>query len=140
MPDLFALLPGDMFRPVGYILALVACIQIMGGHWAALQVVAWAGMIVDHSSRGETISSALGKTFDGEHPCALCNTVKSGQEKEQKDQKQLQLKQNLKLEFPLCPALRIVLPESDAHRHAPSTDMFCVARQAVPLRLPPRSV
>jgi hypothetical protein len=65
------------------LVALIAAVQIMGGHWLALQSVAWIGMIASYS-RGETLATAVEKTFDGEHPCTLCKVVKSGRDEEQK--------------------------------------------------------
>jgi len=54
-------------------LALFAAIQILGGHWMALQSVAWLTMVIDYSKQ-TTLGDALEKTFDGAHPCALCKT------------------------------------------------------------------
>lgn len=51
----------------------------------ALQTAAWAGMVVSYA-RGETLSVAIEKTFDGAHPCTLCNVVKTGQSEEKKQQ------------------------------------------------------
>ena len=59
-----------------------------GGHWAMLQSVAWFGMAIQFSQR-EPLTSAIGKTFSGEHPCQLCKAVSEGvkNEKQQKAQK-----------------------------------------------------
>jgi len=54
-----------------------------GGHWAALQSVAWTRMLavnVRHSS----VVVALEKTFDGRHPCRLCKSIASAKQKEKK--------------------------------------------------------
>lgn len=70
-------------------LALLACIHLLGGHWAALQVVAWGGML--WSNLQETsLTLALTETFDGAHPCDLCDSIVEGREKEG-DQKTINL-------------------------------------------------
>jgi len=45
-----------------------------GGHLAILQGVAWTKMVRDFS-RTESISKAIEKTLDGQHPCHLCKTI-----------------------------------------------------------------
>jgi hypothetical protein len=50
---------------------------LVGGHWGVLQVVAWSGMLIQYS-RDASFSEAWEKTFDGEHPCALCKAVDRG--------------------------------------------------------------
>lgn len=62
-------------------LLLVACLHLIGGHWLALQTVAWVGMFVDNQ-RTQTITEALENTFDGQHPCDLCVVVEKGQQDE----------------------------------------------------------
>jgi hypothetical protein len=74
-----------LFTRLAKLLVFLAAVQILGGHWLALQSVAWVGMIADFA-RGETLVVAIEKTFDGEHPCALCKVVKSGREDEQRKQ------------------------------------------------------
>ena len=65
-------------RPVHFRLSrlfvLLAAIQILGGHWLALQSVAWLGMLADYS-RGATLITAIEKTFDGEHPCSVADLI-----------------------------------------------------------------
>ncbi len=69
-------------------LVLVLC---LGLHWALLQSVAWVGMIVAYS-QDASISEAVTKTFDGNHPCPLCKAIKSARA----DERQNEAKQNLK--------------------------------------------
>jgi hypothetical protein len=54
-----------------------------GGHWAILQTGAWMGMIVAYSRDGD-VSTAISRTFDGKHPCALCSAVQDGRKQEEK--------------------------------------------------------
>jgi hypothetical protein len=64
-------------------LAICAALMLIGGHWAALQVVAWTGMLWTYSSKGSLVS-AVEKTFDGQHPCGLCKTISKGRSDEEK--------------------------------------------------------
>lgn len=66
------------------LLALLAAVQILGGHWMALQSVAWVGMVIDYSQQAP-LSVAIEKTFDGAHPCGLCEKVTQGRQDEQKN-------------------------------------------------------
>jgi hypothetical protein len=47
---------------------------IMGGQWLMLQSVAWVNMVRDYS-QNQSLSQALKKTFDGNHPCPLCRYI-----------------------------------------------------------------
>jgi hypothetical protein len=51
-----------------------------------LQTIAWGTMLSDFS-RTSSLEEAAKKTFDGEHPCALCKVVE--QSKQQEDKKPL---------------------------------------------------
>ncbi|NLT70610.1 MAG: hypothetical protein GXX91_07930 [Verrucomicrobiaceae bacterium] len=62
-------------------LALIACLHLVGGHWLALNTVAWVGMFVENQRDGSLVE-ALEKTFDGQHPCALCHAIEKGQQDE----------------------------------------------------------
>jgi len=59
--------------------------------WTLLQSVAWVSMIVRYSQR-DSISAAISKTFDGKHPCALCQIVSEGKKSEQKEQRQISIR------------------------------------------------
>lgn len=72
-----------LFPRITRFLVLIAAVQILGGHWAVLQSVAWAKMLVEYA-QSDSIRNAISKTFDGEHPCSLCHTVKDGRQQEEK--------------------------------------------------------
>ena len=55
----------------------------MGGHLALLQTFAWGKMMVDFSA-SSSLTEAVGKTFDGAHPCKLCKVVKKTKGEEEK--------------------------------------------------------
>lgn len=55
---------------------------VAGGHWGALQAVAWAGMVWNYSQADGSLLSGVKKTFGGEHPCTMCTSIKTAKEKE----------------------------------------------------------
>lgn len=71
----------------------------LGLHWAVLQPVAWASMLITYA-REATIAETLVKTFDGKHPCSLCLIIKKGRA-DQKKQEQQGAKPASKLDFGL---------------------------------------
>ena len=62
---------------------MVALASSIGLHWAFFQSLAWVGMLVSYSQEA-TITEALVKTFDGKHPCALCQEIVKGKQSEKK--------------------------------------------------------
>ena len=70
-------------RFVGYAVAAVAVFFLAGGHWGSLQTVAWAGMLWNYTQADGSLLSGVKKTFDGEHPCTMCTSIKTAKEKEQ---------------------------------------------------------
>ncbi len=82
----------------------------MGGHWALFQTIAWGYMLVDFSSQS-WISEAVEKTFDGEHPCALCKVVRKSKGEEEK--KPL-LKSEMKMEVILPAPVKVPFPRRTA--------------------------
>lgn len=68
----------------GKLLLAVTLITAIGGHWALLQSVAWVGMFANNARQG-SLTEALEKTFDGNHPCGLCKVVAAGKKAEQKE-------------------------------------------------------
>jgi hypothetical protein len=72
-----------MFHRLARLLVLLAAVQVLGGHWAVLQSVAWTGMLLKYSQQ-ETMSVALEKTFSGTNPCTLCHLVRTGKQSEEK--------------------------------------------------------
>jgi hypothetical protein len=62
-----------MPRPTRILTWLMLAV-LVGGHWGMLQVVAWTGMLIDYS-QDNPFATAVGMTFDGDHPCAICKQV-----------------------------------------------------------------
>jgi hypothetical protein len=75
-------------RKMGSAACLLAVLATLGGHWVALQSLAWVRMIVQYSQQG-SFTSALAKTFDGRHPCNLCVTIQQGRQQEQQEHQEL---------------------------------------------------
>ena len=83
MPGRGTLSTTRLFHRIARFLVLIAAVQILGGHWAVLQSVAWAKMLVEYAQQ-DPLRVAIVKTFDGEHPCSICHTVSDGRKKEEK--------------------------------------------------------
>lgn len=45
--------------------------------------MAWAGMLWNYTQADGSLFSGVKKTFDGEHPCTMCDSIKTAKEKEQ---------------------------------------------------------
>lgn len=68
--------PRFFIRTMRVLLVVGMCCSV-GLHWAALQTVAWTGMFIGFAQKAP-LAEAVKKTFDGEHPCALCKLVAEG--------------------------------------------------------------
>ena len=69
-------------RFLGHAVAAAAMFFVAGGHWGALQTVAWAGMLWNYTQADGSLLSGVKKTFDGEHPCTMCDSIKTAKDKE----------------------------------------------------------
>jgi len=72
-----------MVRLLGYPLVALALFAMAGGHWAVLQTVAWAGMVVEYSQKAG-LHQGVAETFDGEHPCPMCRHIAKSRTQEEK--------------------------------------------------------
>lgn len=108
----------------------------MGGHLALLQTIAWGNMLVEFSSKS-SLSEAVDKTFDGEHPCPLCEVVKKS--KSEEDKKPL-LKSEVKWEVALPVPVEIPQPTSSELEFLVTEyhGALVVVHLSVPMQ-PPRS-
>lgn len=121
---------------MGLVCWLVASI---GLHLALLQSVAWSLMFAGFMRSGDSIPAALGKTFDGQHPCRLCVWVRSKASDSAKDSSPSHAAPNL-------PKLELVTP-ADAlawaapalpHTTIAAAPMFWAPRPHAPPVPPPR--
>ncbi len=107
----------------------------LGGHWLALQSLAWTTMLVENAHH-TSLTEAVAKTFDGAHPCALCHAVAAGKKSEKKSET-LPLVAKIDL---LCP-LRLQLWQPPATPCAyPAPLVVVAARAQAPPAPPPRFV
>ena len=70
-----------MNRLFKILLAWLACLQLCGGPLGLLQGVAWAKMLVSYSQQ-DGVVEGVKKTFDGDHPCAMCRAIASAKANE----------------------------------------------------------
>jgi hypothetical protein len=71
-----------LFKVTGFAACLAAMVVMLGGHWLALQSVAWGCMIADFARQGP-LDAAISKTFSGKYPCSLCLKVRKGWHEDQ---------------------------------------------------------
>ena len=125
----------DVLKRLSKWAVVLALVFVVGGHWAVLQSVAWVGMTVNFS-RTHTLDVAIVKTFDGQHPCNLCNFVAEGKKSERTQELQ---KPVTKLDF--ISAIDFVLSGPPVHAielagYLGST----IFRSQTPPSPPPRAV
>jgi hypothetical protein len=98
----------DVLRRVGNVLVLLAFLMAIGAHWFVLQSVAWTTMLADNL-RSASFQQAVQRTFDGKHPCSLCEQISKSKQSEKKSE--FQLEPN-KFEFSYAPcAFIFVAPQ-----------------------------
>jgi len=73
-----------VFSRLGRGFLIIALSLSIGAHWAALQSVAWASMLIEYSQHA-SVAKAITQTFDGQHPCTLCKQILAGQRAPKKD-------------------------------------------------------
>lgn len=95
----------------GQIIAAVALFFIIGGHWGVLQTVAWANMIWTYSTQDGSVLAGAKKTFDGEHPCNMCDSIKEAKKQEKKSPEILSATKKIEL-FALNDANLLPVPVS----------------------------
>ena len=117
----------------GKFLMVLTLIVAIGGHWAFLQSVAWVGMLANNV-RQCSLTEAIEKTFDGQHPCPLCKVIANGKKAEQK---QTLVKIETKLDFWLEPSGPLLVAPLLAGNPCAYTEMF-QSRFDSPPTPPPR--
>lgn len=122
-------------RVVIRIAIVLLLVLSLGLHWAFLQTVAWTGMLVTYAQQG-TLTEAVSKTFDGEHPCKMCQFVEQGRAQE-RQQDQQAAKPGLKLEPSLVWREAVVLP-AVPHGWVTGDDAFSPTRSDQPPKPRPR--
>jgi hypothetical protein len=72
----------NLKRPFQLLIAFLGCLHLCGGPAGLLQGIAWVKMSVEYSAQ-DGVVVGLKKTFDGEHPCAMCRVVAQAKQAEQ---------------------------------------------------------
>jgi hypothetical protein len=128
LPEYFVSLSAFNRAVVAMVLALSIGVQ-----WPLLQSIAWLNMLVTFSAQ-DGIQTAVVKTFDGKHPCKLCNFVSEGKQAEKKkDATQQSLK---KFDLLLVTAADLSFPREPFFPHS-DFQPECRIRPHAPLSPPP---
>lgn len=100
-----------------------------GGHWLVLQSIAWTTMVAAYSSSTE-FGEAVAQTFDGAHPCELCEVVRKGKEGEKK---------NDPLSFEIKIQVSYLHPTREVRLFPPASCLYLVLKResAIQWRLEP---
>jgi hypothetical protein len=64
-----------------FLIALMGCLHLCGGHYGILQGIAWTRMLVSYSAEEGLLEGAR-QTFDGNHPCGLCLAIAEAKKQE----------------------------------------------------------
>jgi hypothetical protein len=112
---------------------VAALVFTLGGHWAVLQMVAWAGMAANFSQT-DSLPVAISKTFDGKNPCKLCKLVSAGKKAEKKSEAKFDAK---KLDSFFAANLGFYFPPL---KQSPASFVHALrSHLEVPLSPPPKS-
>jgi hypothetical protein len=115
-----------------FILVLALACSI-GLHWVFFQSLAWTSMLADNLRR-DSLAQAVTHTFDGRHPCAICNAIAAGKKSEKKSEYAPFFKS---LEFP--PAAQDFVLTVPARFAPPAcADIFAETLSESPPTPPPR--
>ena len=124
-----------MLLRLGKVLVVFALVATISAHWALLQTVAWTTMLAGnlHSC---SLHDAMTRTFDGDHPCALCKTIAAAKKSQQKDQ--ITFEQQ-KLDFPPVNVSLVLIAPSRLDLF-PRKDLSAESIPQKPPTPPPRSL
>lgn len=125
-----------MRRKISLITTLIAWLFATGSHWDFVQAFAWGRMFIANED-AMTFSRALEATFDGEHPCQICQMVSQAKQKEQSSQ--LITKFPQKIVFIYQPSSRFVLMAPTFLFRAEVKNEMTSADLAAPPSPPPRA-
>ena len=103
------IMSGFVLARLSKLLIALALAASIGLHWAALQVVAWTGMVISYSQDAPLVE-AVSKTFDGRHPCSVCKQIAKARRAERTGEYKFEVS---KLEFPrVCEEFTLCPPAS----------------------------
>jgi hypothetical protein len=94
---------------IGKLFLVFALIAMLGAHWAFLQTIAWTTMLANNL-RTQSLTESVSRTFDGNHPCPLCEAIAAGKKSENKNAVNVQTQ---KLEYlPLAQKIVLIAPST----------------------------
>jgi len=102
-----------------------------------LQTAAWTGMVVSRSV-ATSVSEALETTFDGKHPCRMCESIERGhREEQQSDRDFKQLKEAGDVKFLESERLALAPSPASVPFSFAEVSMAFASRSEAPPTLPP---
>ena len=120
-------------RRLTHVIVLAAFVFSLGGHWYILQGLAWANMIREYS-QVVPFTQAVGMTFSGQYPCAICKAIADHKSADQ--QKAFTLDKDEK-KFPLPVRLVMFRPVASAIAYPDLVSLLQLRSEAPPTP-PPR--
>ena len=120
-------------RRLTHFIVLAAFVFSCGGQWYVLQCVAWVKMLHDYSQM-VPFTEAVGMTFSGKYPCAICKAI--ADKKQSENDKICSLEKYEKKFFPPV-AIALVPPEATPVQYADYLRSLQVRSESPPTP-PPR--
>jgi hypothetical protein len=121
------------------VLALVTLALCLGLHWGVLQSVAWTTLLVGFA-QDRDLDEAIGMTFDGEHPCALCCAISEARDDRQDAPAPVPAPARQELPKAIVPNCSMILPGplSSLRRYRMTGSSLSIGRELEPPTPPPR--
>jgi hypothetical protein len=127
-----------VLKMTGVLGCFFALFLMLGGHWVLLQSIAWTRMLVDYSHDG-SLAEAIGKTFDGRHPCKMCLKIRKAWPEEQRRVPMTILQQQPELWLDTG-STTVSLPPVGPRRETSFVPQFHSNFKPSPPKPPPRAV
>jgi hypothetical protein len=119
-----------------FVLVILICLSL-GTHWVVLQGVAWTSMFLNHLNQ-DSVTAAIEKTFDGEHPCPLCLAIKDVQKDKKEDPDSVVNHPTNKFLAVLVTIAKLISPTLTQIQSFPNFVFLCELRSYKPTLPPPR--
>lgn len=108
------------------------------GPLGLMQVVAWTGMVIDYGSR-YGVTEGISRTFDGQHPCSMCEKITKQQQAEPAAKSATALSSNKLVCLAVSSAQAPAPTELLAHKYF-TPEISPVHRSDSPILRPPRTL
>ena len=126
-----------MFAAARWMMVIALMVSI-GLHTVVIQSAAWAGMLVSYSMQKGSVVQAVSDTFDGEHPCPLCQLAKKTESAPADDQQAPKADGKLKMHLIADSAPAIVISAPPPHVFPDRTEVRAFVLSQSPDTPPPR--